>query len=136
MADKKYGRNKKWCEHYKSSGRREKNKALKQARAERLIARFAKRREDGKAYEYKPNPYDKDSKNRKEKKKYWNEYRRRAEKNVDHKNPVSRWKSIMRKVQNEVDAEEERKKRELEEKRKTFVHKPHKKKTIAEEAVE
>lgn len=134
MADKKYGRNKKWCEHYKSTGQRERNKAIKQERAERRMEYFAKRREEGKSYEYTPNPYDKDVK--KQKRKYWQERRRRSEKNVDHKDSVSRWRSIMRKVQNEVDAEEERRKRELEEKRKTFVHKPHKKRTIAEEAVE
>lgn len=136
MADKKYGRNKKWCEHYKSTGQRERNKALKQKRAEAVKAYFAKRREEGKAYEYKPNPFDKDSKNRREKKRYWNERRRRAEKHVDHRDAISKWKSIMRKVQNEVDAEEEARKRALEDKRKTFVGKPHKKKTIEEEAVE
>lgn len=136
MADKKYGRNKKWCEHYKSTNQRGKNKALKAERNEKRLAYFAKRREEGKAYEYKPNPYDKDSKKRNEKRRYWNEHRVRAEKNVDHRDPVSKWRSIMRKLQNEVNAEEEARKKALEEKRKTFVRKPHKKKTIQEEANE
>ncbi len=33
--NKKHGRNRKWCEMYRASGQREKNKALKQARHER-----------------------------------------------------------------------------------------------------
>lgn len=135
MADKKYGRNKKWCEHYKQTGQRERNKALKAERNEKRIERFKKRREEGKAYEYKPNPYDPSGKY-KEKKKYRAECAARAEKNVDRRDPISKWKSIMRIVQNEVNQEEEERKKLLDEKRKTFVYKPHKKKTIAEEAEE
>lgn len=135
MADKKYGRNKKWCEHYKQTGQRERNKALKAERNEKRIAYFAKRREEGKTYEYKPNPYNPNGKYT-EKRKYHAERMARAEKNVDHRDAISKWKSIMRIVQNEVDREEEERKRLLDEKRKTFVRKPHKKKTIAEEAEE
>ena len=134
MADKKYGRNKKWCEKYKQTGQKARNKALKAERAERLTAHFAKRREEGKAYEWKPNPYDKNG-SRRERKRWYAESRARAAKNVDHRDDVSKWKSIMRKVQNELDREEIERKKALES-RKTFVGKPHKKRTIAEEAVE
>lgn len=136
MADRKYGRNKKFCEHYKQTGQRERNKKLKQERAERVKMRFEKRREDGKTYEYKPNPYDKDSKNNGEKRRYRLEKAERAMKNVDHRDSVSKWRSILRKVENAVNEEEEARKKALEEKRKTFVRKPHKKKTIQEEANE
>lgn len=135
MADKKYGRNKKWCEKYKQTGQRERNKSIKAERNQRRIAYFMKRREEGKAYEYQPNPFDPDG-SRREKKKYYAERRARAEKNVDRRDSVSKWRSIMRKTQNIVDAEEEARKKAMEEKRKTFVRKPHKKKTIAEEANE
>ena len=135
MADRKYGRNKKSCEHYKQTGQRARNKARKAERNEKRIAYFAKRREEGKAYEYKPNPYDPEG-SRKERKRYFAERKRRAEKNVDHRDPVSKWRSIMRRACNDVSIEEELLKRALEEKRKTFIAKPHKKKTIAQEAAE
>lgn len=79
---------------YKSSGRREKNKVLKKERHEKRIAKFAKRREEGKTYEYKAikdtmNPDD--------------EREVRALKNVNHKTEFARFTSAMRKVQNELD---------------------------------
>lgn len=49
----KIGRNKKSCEKYRLSGRREENKRLKQERDKKRRERFEKRREEGKAY--KPN---------------------------------------------------------------------------------
>lgn len=36
--NRKYGRNKKWCERYRAEGRREKNKAAKQARHRKRYA--------------------------------------------------------------------------------------------------
>ena len=45
------------CKQYKTEGRREKNKAIKQERHNKRMAMFAKRKEEGKAYEYEPNPY-------------------------------------------------------------------------------
>lgn len=49
----KVGRNKKACEKYKLSGREAENKALKQERHKKRMARFAKRKEEGKAYVYR-----------------------------------------------------------------------------------
>lgn len=46
------------CKTYKAQGRREINKEIKQERHKKRIALFAKRREEGKTYVYKPNPYD------------------------------------------------------------------------------
>ena len=46
------------CKEYKLAGRREINKAIKQERHKKRMAMFAKRKEEGKAYEYEPNPYD------------------------------------------------------------------------------
>lgn len=50
----KVGRNKKWCENYKKSGKREENKRVKQQRDEKRRERFAKRKEEGKTYKYDP----------------------------------------------------------------------------------
>ena len=46
------------CKEYKLAGRREINKAIKQERHKKRMAMFAKRKEEGKAYEYEPNPYN------------------------------------------------------------------------------
>jgi len=46
------GHNKKRCEKYKLSGARERNKQIKQERHKKRMERFAKRREEGKAYVY------------------------------------------------------------------------------------
>ena len=60
-----------------------------------------KRREVGKTYKYKPNPFPKDSY------KYSEEQWNRAHKNVSHKTSVAKWTSIMAKLENQL--EEERK---------------------------
>lgn len=49
-----------WCKGYKSRGQREINKAIKQERHKKRLAKFAERREEGKTYKYKPNPYGTD----------------------------------------------------------------------------
>lgn len=100
MADKA-GRNKARCQKYKERGRREINKKLKAERNDKLTEHFRKRREEGKAYEYKPNPYDKET----EKKKYWEERRKRAEKNVDRRLPLQKFESEMRLLKNKIDKE-------------------------------
>ncbi len=61
MGKDKHQKHKKQCERYKSEGRREQNKRVKQARHESLIAKIAHRRETGKTYEYKKINYPKDS---------------------------------------------------------------------------
>ena len=52
MDKDKHGKHKESCKRYQSEGRREKNKDIKKQKHERRIARFAKRREEGKRYAY------------------------------------------------------------------------------------
>lgn len=58
--------------------------------------RMNKRREAGKTYTYKPNPFPKDSD------EYYEEQWNRAHKNISHKTPVARWTSIMAKLENQL----------------------------------
>ena len=60
-----------------------------------------KRREAGKTYTYKPNPFKKGTR------EYRMEARKRAEKNISHKTPVARWTSIMAKLDNQLAKEKE-----------------------------
>lgn len=85
---------KKRYERYKNSGRREENKLKKQQRAEKLKAKFAARKEEGKTYEYKPNPYKKDSA------EYRHEELIRSRKNeaYGHKTECQKWTSIFAKL--------------------------------------
>lgn len=55
-----------------------------------------KRREAGKTYKYKPNPFPKGSD------EYYDEQYDRAHKNVSHKTPFARWTSIMAKLDNQL----------------------------------
>ena len=57
------------------------------------------RREAGKTYKYKSNPFPKGSDEYRE--EQWN----RAHKNISHKTPVARWASIMAKLDNQLEAE-------------------------------
>ena len=93
----KNGKNKKRCERYRLSGHREQNKHLKQERHKKRMERFAKRRGEGKNYEYKPIPYEKGTM------EYNREVRERAAKNVDRRTDFQKKTSIMRKLQNELD---------------------------------
>lgn len=61
--------------------------------------RMNKRREAGKTYVYMANLFPKDSD------EYYEEQWNRAHKNVSHKLPTSRWTSIMRKLDNQLEAE-------------------------------
>ena len=101
----KPGTNKERCKKYSASGHREANKARRQENSKKRTAKFAQRREDGKAYEYKPNPFNPET----QKRKYAEEAKTRAEKNDD----VSKWRSVMRKLNNEIAAEELRDKKIL-----------------------
>ena len=58
-----------------------------------------KRREAGKTYTYKPNPFSKGSDEYRE--EQWN----RAHKNVSHKTPFAKWTSVMAKMENQLEAE-------------------------------
>lgn len=55
-----------------------------------------KRREAGKTYKYKPNPFPKGSD------EYYDEQYDRAYKNVSRKTPFARWTSIMAKLDNQL----------------------------------
>ena len=58
-----------------------------------------KRREAGKTYTHKPNPFSKGSDEYRE--EQWN----RAHKNVSHKTPFAKWTSVMAKMENQLEAE-------------------------------
>lgn len=115
----KPGTNKERCKRYTASGHREANKARRQENDKKRTARFAQRREEGKAYEWKPNPFDPE----RQKRQYAEEARTRAEKNGDRRDDVSKWRSVMRKLSNEIAAEEARSKKELEKVRKAVTKK-------------
>lgn len=90
------GGNKKACEKYKMRGALAVNKKAKAERHKKLMERFAKRREEGKAYEYSPNPCKKGTRG------YRNEARKRACKNIGHDLPLQKMTSIFRKLDNEL----------------------------------
>ena len=104
----KPGTNKERCKRYTASGHREANKQRRQERAKKRAEYFAKRREEGKGYEYTPNPFNPET----QRKKYYTEVRSRSDKNADRRDDVSKWRSVMRKVDNEIHrAEEDEKKK-------------------------
>lgn len=100
----KIGRNKKVCENYRLSGRREDNKRIKQKRHEERMEKFSERRELGLTYEYKSNPFPKGSR------EFSREKERRANKNVSRKTPIQTFTSIMRKLDNELAAKSSKQK--------------------------
>ena len=59
-----------------------------------------KRREAGKTYKYKPNPFPKGTDEYRE--EQWN----RVHKNVSHKTPLAKFDSIMKKMENELEERE------------------------------
>ena len=96
----KIGKNKKACEKYRQSGRKALNKIAKQERAKKREEHFAKRREEGKAYTYKPISFEEGTR------EYWKERHKRAAKNVDHRTEYQRIKSLTAKLDNEIKARE------------------------------
>lgn len=92
----KIGKNKKRCEHYRTSGNLQTNKLLKQEHNEKLIAKFVARHATGKSYKYKPNPFEKGSD------RYIIEAKHRTEKNVDRRLPLQKLTSIIRKLNNQL----------------------------------
>ena len=99
---KKDGRNKKKCEEYRRQGRRLINKDLRAQKHLSKIEHFAKRKEEGKSYKYKP-PTNEHEKNL------------RAKKNVNRKTLFQRWESVFAKLDREIEkntqARKERKKK-------------------------
>ena len=113
----KIGRNKKKCERYRMSGHREMNKKLAQERAQKVAEHFAARKEAGKCYEYsKQHSAEKVAKYLEEhdiSKKYYDTNKEILDKKIfgSNKNSSkpahtyhSRMKSVMRKLQNDLDA--------------------------------
>lgn len=113
----KIGRNKKKCERYRMSGHREMNKKLAQERAQKVAEHFAARKEAGKCYEYsKQHSAEKVAKYLEEhdiSKKYYDANKEILDKKIfgSNKNSSkpahtyhSRMKSVMRKLQNNLDA--------------------------------
>ena len=100
------------CVKYKNRGQREINKKIKQARDKKRIARFARRKAEGKTYEYKPLPPRPENGNEAW---VWDQMKAdRVEKSRPYKNKtdLQKWTSIMRKVQNEIDEQLRLEKRE------------------------
>lgn len=111
----KIGRNKAQCKAYKDSGRREQNKRAKQAKNQKRIERFAKRKEEGKTYTYSK---EKAAQKIRTALSEYNTTTKDFEKikeivtrdllapnqgsNQAKHTPYSKWKSIMRKLDNEV----------------------------------
>ena len=93
------GKMKKKCEKYRNQGRKETNKELRAKRHEAHMKKFADRREAGKTYEYKPNPYKEGTV------EYNREVLERVEKNRSKRTEFNMMKSIMRKLQNEINAQ-------------------------------
>ena len=92
----KIGRNKKACEKYRQSGRKALNKIAKQERAKKREEHFAKRHKEGKAYTYKPIPFEEGTR------EYWKEKHRRASKNIDHRTEYQRIRSLTARLNNEI----------------------------------
>lgn len=89
---------KKYYETYKQENRRLKNKEKKREKHEKRMAKFAKRREEGKAYSYKPNPFETGTE------KYILEENSRRCKN-NRPIDIGKWDSAMRKLKNRRDKE-------------------------------
>lgn len=105
------GGNKKRCERYKSLGRLLINRKIKQEKHENRMEKFRKKHEDGTAYEYVPNPFEKGTP------EYWRERNRRAAKSHDSTQlPLSRLKSIFAKLDNLLKAQADAEKRAVKEK--------------------
>ena len=85
---------------YNAQGHREKNKILKAKRHEKRLAKFTRRKDEGKTYVYKPIPFAKDTE------KYIiekNARRNKMEETWNRKTPLQRFISAMRKSENEVE---------------------------------
>lgn len=106
------GGKKKTCEKYKLSGHREENKRKRQARAKKREEMFAARKEAGKSYEYNKQRsaakiaevYDVNSDFYKSNKEVLNRklFAPNQGSNQARHTELSRWKSVERKLNNEV----------------------------------
>lgn len=87
-----------------SMGGRQKANVAREAKRQ---AKFAEKRENGTAYEYKPIPFKKGTK------AYNEEKLIRAEKSKSSKLPIARLKSIFAKLNNELEEKEELNKKKI-----------------------
>lgn len=99
----KIGRNKKACERYRTSGKKTINKLSRQERHRKRMEYFAKRRAEGNNYVYKPITFAKGTED------YYEELHKRSRKNVSNKTPLQKITSIMRKLDNELEREKQKK---------------------------
>ncbi|MFA6832078.1 MAG: hypothetical protein WCR36_07395 [Bacteroidaceae bacterium] len=79
-----------------------KTKAINIAREERRQARFARKREEGLAYEYESIPFVMGTE------EYYEEEMARAEKTKSRKLPLARFTSIMKKLDNQLVQQKQR----------------------------
>jgi len=93
------GKHKYKYDKYKNSGHLAENKRKKEQRHKNRLARFAKRKEEGKCYEYKPISAEKETAG------YERESRERSGKNTNKNPEFQRWKSIMAKLENAIQKE-------------------------------
>ena len=88
------------CQKYKNSGRREINKAKKQERDKKRIAKFARRRERKPEHTYTPKDPETRGTNKMEPLGDF-AWRPKMEKMVEYQ----KWTSAFRRIQNQIDAE-------------------------------
>lgn len=123
----KIGRNKAQCKAYKDSGRREQNKRAKQAKNQKRIERFAKRKEEGKTYTYSKEKsakkinealqeYNVNSKEFKEMRDILVRDLFAPNQGSDQAKhmPYSKWKSVMSKLDTEITAKKNSMKKKAE----------------------
>lgn len=134
----KIGRNKKACEKYKNSGHREINKQLKQERNKKRISRFESRKSARKSYADTHTKEDTAAKIEKYcedngfSRKYFEEnkeimmqrlFKPNKGSNQARHTEVSQWKSIMRKLDNELLAKKMEDKKRSDKKQKSGTSK-------------
>lgn len=114
------GKHKQKYDKYKNSGNKAKNKILKQERHEKRLAKFAKKREDGKGYVYSKEKSDNKFN------KYCTEYNLNIQNSTELRNsyfkpnqnsnrgkhtPLAKYTSEMRKLDNRMKEREEAEKK-------------------------
>lgn len=113
------GKHKQKYDKYKNSGNKAKNKILKQERHEKRLAKFAKRREDGKNYVYSKDKAKSKFDSVYSKKNYKTEemtelkntlFKPNQNSNRGRHTPLAKYTSEMRKLDNRLRAREEEEK--------------------------
>lgn len=115
------GKHKQKYDKYKNSGNKAKNKILKQERHEKRLAKFAKRREDGKNYVYSKDKAKSKFDSVYSKKNYKTEemtelkntlFKSNQNSNRGRHTPLAKYTSEMRKLDNRLRAREEEEKQQ------------------------